>query len=121
MAYDSYTKRFCLKDLASDYSDHYGWLIPNLPSKRESLTMSDKEIYSWIDKLLEWERHGDEQRIGLWSKSREYPCYGWTEWDIYHTPEEYIADQLLMIAIDYQDERDIVFAYIKQWQYNNKE
>lgn len=102
--YNSTTREFTLQDSSGSYS----WIFENMEN-----SLSDQEIYDWIDFQIEIAKEQDILEIEERAEKLTYPRYGVSNADRIDDSDDYIDYWTMSINEDYENEREFVFKMIK--------
>jgi len=108
--YDTTLRRFTLMDA----SQSYDWIVEGA-DPAEVATMTDEEMGTWVDTLIEHSKEQDRYEIEERAASKSYPCYGYTTAQVFENEDEYIEAKRTEMEADYTDERDDVIRWLRTW------
>lgn len=108
--FNTTTRTFTLEDASGSYD----WIVEGA-DPAEVATMTDEEMGTWVDTLIEHSKEQDRYEIEERAASKSYPCYGYTTAQVFENEDEYIAAWLADMEEDYKVERGEVINLIKEW------
>lgn len=114
--YDNTTRSFT----AQDASGSYDWIVENC-DRDDYLSLTDKNIYAWVDTIIDQSKTTDLYAIEDKAETLNYPRFGYTTADRFENAEEWLAFKRQEIEQDYLAEREYVFAYLKAWIAGNEQ
>lgn len=108
--FNATTRTFTLEDASGSYD----WIVEGA-DPAEVATMTDEEMGTWVDTLIENSKEQDRYEIEERAASKSYPCHGYTTAETFESEDEYIAARTADMEEDYKVERGEVINWIKEW------
>lgn len=108
--YNTSTRSFTMEDASGSYS----WMVEGF-DPADFQTMSDAEIYAWIDQQTSLMKDADLLEIEQQAESNVYPRYGYTTAQVFENEDEWLQFKREELAEDLKNERTYVFDFLKQW------
>jgi hypothetical protein len=114
--YNQTTRSYTMEDGTGSYT----WIVEGLDVK-DYQTMTDEEIYAWIDREIENVKERAFVDLEESLSSLSFPRMGYTTAQVFEDVEEYEAFKRAEIEEDLKAEREVVFNFIKLWISENSE